>query len=107
MRQDSDQVRQASVRRRLRDDALSVLKPLLLVGVTTIALLIVEQFFSLRHLILVYLVPVAIAAMNLGMVPAVMAAISCGAATSFFLSPPNRTVLVESPLHLSNIFLFV
>src|SRR5215831_11170625 len=46
MRQASDQVRQASVRRRLRDDALSVLKSLLLVGITTIVLLIVEQFFS-------------------------------------------------------------
>jgi len=66
MRQDSDQVSRASVRRRIQDDALSGLKSLLLVGITTIALLIAEQFFSLRHLILVYLVPVVIAATNLG-----------------------------------------
>src|SRR5262249_14321279 len=106
MRQDSYQVRQASVRRRLRDDALSVLKPLLLVGVTTIALLIVEQFFSLRHLILVYLVPVAIAAMNLGMVPAVIAAIASAAATIFFFYPPIYSFLVEDPQHLIELLLF-
>src|SRR5262249_17862152 len=106
MRQDSDQVRQASVRRRLRDDALSVLKPLLLVGVTTIALLIVEQFFSLRHLILVYLVPVVIAAMNLGMVPAIIAAIGRGAATIFFFYPPIYSFLLEDPQHLIELTLF-
>ena len=59
MRQASDHVSQASVRRRLQDDALSVLKSLLLVGIATIALLIVEQFFSLRHLILLYLEPIS------------------------------------------------
>src|SRR5262245_65549842 len=106
MRQDSYQVRQASARERLRDDALSVLKPLLLVGVTTIALLIVEHFFSLRHLILVYLVPVAIAAMNLGMVPAVIAAIASGAATIFFFYPPIYSFLVEDPQHLIELALF-
>jgi hypothetical protein len=46
MRQASDHVSQASVRRRLQDDALSALKSLLLVRITTITLLIVEEFFS-------------------------------------------------------------
>src|SRR5262245_61731794 len=106
MRLDSVQCRQSSVRRLLRDDALSVLKPLLLVGVTTIALLIVEQFFSLRHLILVYLVPVVIAAINLGMVPAIIAAIASGAATAFFFYPPMYSFLVEDPQHLIELTLF-
>jgi len=106
MRQDSDQVRQSSVPRRLRDDALSVLKSLLLVGITTIALLIVEQLFSLRHLILVYLVPVLIAAMNLGMVPAIIAAIASGAATLFFFYPPIYSFLIEDPQHLMELALF-
>src|SRR5215472_12907956 len=106
MRQASDQVSQASVRRRLQDDALSVLKSLLLVGITTIALLIVEQFFPLRHLILVYLVPVVIAAMNLGMVPAIIAAIASGAAMVFFFYPPIYSFLVEDPQHLVEVLLF-
>ena len=39
---------------------LPVLKSLALVGVTTLALLILDQFFALRHVTLVYLVPVLI-----------------------------------------------
>src|SRR5215813_4437059 len=106
MRQASDHVSQASVRRRLQDDALSVLKSLLFVGITTVALLIVEQFFSLRHLILIYLIPVVIAAMNLGMVPAIIAAIASGAATVFFFYPPIYSFLVEDPQHLIELLLF-
>jgi K+-sensing histidine kinase KdpD len=106
MRQASDQVSQASVRRRLQDDALSVLKSLLLVGITTIALLIAEQFFSLRHLILVYLVPVVIVATNLGMVPAVIAVIASGGATVFLFYPPIYSFLIEDPQHLVELLLF-
>ena len=106
MRQDSYQVRQVSVRRRLQDDALLGLKSLLLVGITTIALLIVEQFFSLRHLILLYLVPVVIAATNLGMVPAVIAVIASGGATVFFFYPPIYSFLIEDPQHLVELLLF-
>src|SRR5262245_14129856 len=106
MRQVSDQVGRASVRRRIQDNALSVLKSLLLVGITTIALLIVDQFVSLRHLILLYLVPVVIAAINWGMVPAVIAAIASGGATVFFFYPPIYSFLVEDPQHLVELLLF-
>ena len=106
MKQDSDQVSRASVRRRIQDDALSALKSLLLVGITTIALLIVEQFFSLRHLILLYLVPVVIAATNLGMVAAVIAVIASGGATVFFFYPPIYSFLIEDPQHLVELLLF-
>jgi two-component system, OmpR family, sensor histidine kinase KdpD len=106
MRSDSDQVSQASVWGQIQDDALSVLHSLLLVGITTIALLILNQFFSLRHLILVYLIPVVIAAMNLGMAPAVIAAIASGGATVFFFYPPIYSFLVEDPQHLVELLLF-
>ena len=60
MRQDLEQDHRASVRQRIRDGALSVLKSLVLVGLTTIGLLILDHFFVLRHVTLVYLVPVAL-----------------------------------------------
>src|SRR5262245_30001674 len=107
MRQDSDQVSQASVRRRIQDDALSVLKSLLLVGITTIALLILDQFFSLRHLILIYLIPVVIAATNWGMVAALITAIASGGATIFFFYPPLYSFLIEDPQHLVELVLFI
>jgi two-component system, OmpR family, sensor histidine kinase KdpD len=106
MRQDSHQLSRASVRRRIQDDALSGLKSLLLVGITTIALVIVQQFFPLRPLILVYLVPVGIAAMTLGIVPAVIAAIASGVATVFFFYPPIYSFLIEDPQHLIELLLF-
>jgi K+-sensing histidine kinase KdpD len=73
MRRNSDQVGRASVWRRTQDHALAVLKSLVLVAVTTIGLLVLDQFFALRHVTLVYLVPVVIAATKLGIVPAVIA----------------------------------
>src|SRR5262249_44326689 len=106
MRQVSDQVSRASVRRRMQDNALSVLKSLLLVGITTIALLILDQFFSLRHLSLIYLVPVVIAGTNWGMVAALIAAIASGVATAFFFYPPIYSFLVEDPQHLIELSLF-
>ncbi len=69
-------------------------------------LLVLEQFFSLRHLILVYLIPVVIAATKLGIVPAVIAAIASGGATVFFFYPPIYSFLIEDPQHLIELSLF-
>src|SRR5437899_627207 len=107
MRQTSDQVDRASVWRRLQDDALSVLKSLVLVAVTTIALLILDQFFALRHVTLVYLVPVVIAATKLGIGPAVIAAVAGVGASAFFFYPPIYSFLVEDPQHVIELPLFV
>jgi two-component system sensor histidine kinase KdpD len=107
MRQTSDQVDRASVRRRLADDALSVLKSLVLVAITTIGLLVLDHFFALRHVTLVYLVPVVIAATKLGIMPAVIAAIAGGGASAFFFYPPIYSFLVEDPQHLIELPLFV
>src|SRR5262249_54744101 len=106
MRQDSDQVSRASVWRRIQDDALSALKSLLLVGITTIALLILEQFFSLTHLILIYLVPVVSAGTNWGRVGALIAAFASGGARVFFFYPPIYSFLIEDPQHLIELALF-
>jgi two-component system sensor histidine kinase KdpD len=107
MRQNSDQVGRAPVWRRTQDHALPVLKSLVLVAITTIALLVLDQFFALRHVTLVYLVPVVIAATKLGIVPAVIAAVAGGGASAFFFYPPIYSFLVEDPQHLIELPLFV
>jgi two-component system, OmpR family, sensor histidine kinase KdpD len=107
MRQNSGQIGQASVPRRIQDDALSVLKSLVLVAITTVGLLILDHFFALRHVTLVYIVPVVIAATKLGIVPAVIAAIAGGGASAFFFYPPIYSFLVEDPQHLIELPLFV
>jgi two-component system, OmpR family, sensor histidine kinase KdpD len=86
---------------------LAVLKSLVLVGITTIGLLILDQFFALRHVTLVYLVPVVVAATKLGIAPAVIAAIASVGASAFFFYPPIYSFLVHDPQHLVELPLFV
>jgi two-component system, OmpR family, sensor histidine kinase KdpD len=106
MRRNFSQVGRALVRR-IRGEAVSVLTSLTLVAVTTIALLILDQFFALRHVTLVYLVPVVIAATKLGIGPAVIAAVAGVGASAFFFYPPIYSFLVEDPQHLIELPLFV
>ncbi len=106
MRRNFSQVGRALVRQ-VRGEALSVLTSLMLVAVTTIALLILDQFFALRHVTLVYLVPVVIAATKLGIGPAVIAAVAGVGASAFFFYPPIYSFLVEDPQHVIELPLFV
>jgi two-component system, OmpR family, sensor histidine kinase KdpD len=106
MRRNFSQVGRVLVRR-IRGEAGSVLKSLTLVAVTTIAFLILDQFFALRHVTLVYLVPVVIAATKLGIGPAVIAAVAGVGASAFFFYPPIYSFLVEDPQHLIELPLFV
>jgi two-component system, OmpR family, sensor histidine kinase KdpD len=95
------------IRRRMWEHGAGVLKSLVLVGITTIALLILDHFLALRHVTLVYLVPVVIAATRLGITPAVVAAIAGGGASAFLFYPPIYSFLVEDPQHLIELPLFI
>jgi two-component system sensor histidine kinase KdpD len=107
MRQDAQHGRQVFAWHRMRDETLPILISLGLVAVTTIGLMILDHFFALRHVTLVYLVPVVVAATRLGVVPAVIAAIAGGGATAFFFYPPIYSFLVQDPQHLIELPLFV
>src|SRR5438067_425329 len=103
----ADQDARALFAQRIWRRALLVMASLALVGVTTIGLMILDHFFALRHVTLVYLVPVVIAATRLGIVPAVIAAIAGAAASAFFFYPPIYSFLVHDPQHLIELPLFV
>jgi two-component system, OmpR family, sensor histidine kinase KdpD len=107
MRQESDQDRRISPRQLMRDGLVPVPKSLLLVAVTTIGLLVLDYFFALRHVTLVYLVPVVIAATKLGIVPAVIAAIAGAGASAFFFYAPIYDFRVEDPQHLIEFPLYI
>ena len=87
--------------------AVQVLVSLGLVGVVTIGLLILDYFFALRHVSLIYLIPVVIAAAKLGVVPAIVAAIGGVAASAFLFYPPIYSFLVEDPQHLIELPLYI
>lgn len=91
----------------MRTNVLPVLQSLLLVAITTVGLMILDYFFALRHVTLVYLVPVVIAATKLGIMPAVIAAMAGGSASAFFFYPPIYSFLVNDPQHLIELPLFV
>jgi len=99
--------RQPTLWVRARDLAVPILASLALVAATTVGLLILDYFFALRHVTLVYLVPVIVAATRLGIVPAVAAAIAGVGATAFFFYPPIYSFLVDDPQHLIELPLFV
>src|SRR5262245_53403527 len=88
-------------------DARAILQSLVLVAVTTIGLTILDYFFALRHVTLVYLVPVVIAATKLGIVPAVAAAVACVGASAFFFYAPIYSFWVDDPQHLIELPLFI
>jgi two-component system sensor histidine kinase KdpD len=91
----------------VRKHALAVVASLALVAVTTIGLMILDYFFALRHVTLVYLVPVVIAATKLGIVPAVVAAIACIGASAFFFYAPIYSFMVDDPQQLIELPLFI
>jgi two-component system sensor histidine kinase KdpD len=88
-------------------DMMAILKSLGLVAITTLGLMILDYFFALRHVTLVYLVPVVIAATKLGIVPAVVAAIACVGGSAFFFYAPIYSFMVDDPQHLIELPLFI
>ncbi len=105
--QDANQDQRASVGQLVKDQLLPMLKSLALVAITTIGLLLLDYVFALRHVTLVYLVPVVIAATKLGIVPAVFVALAGCGATAFFFYPPIYDFRVHDPQQLIDLPLFV
>jgi two-component system sensor histidine kinase KdpD len=84
-----------------------ILLSLALVGAVTIGLWILDHFYALRHVSLIYLIPVIVAAAKLGVVPAIVAAIGGVAASAFFFYPPIYSFNVEDPQHLIELPLYI
>lgn len=78
-----------------------------LVALVTLGLAVVDHFFALRHVSIVYLIPVVIAATQLGVVPAVIAAIAGIAASAFFFYPPIYDFRVHDPHQLIELPFFI
>jgi two-component system, OmpR family, sensor histidine kinase KdpD len=85
----------------------SILLAFALVAGMTLCLLLVTQFVELHHVSSAYLIPVLIAAIRLGIVPAIVAAIGGVGASAFFFYPPIYDFRVENPEQLLDLPLFV
>jgi two-component system, OmpR family, sensor histidine kinase KdpD len=86
---------------------LPTLLALALVAGMTLCLLAVTRFVELHHVSSAYLIPVLIAAIRLGIVPAIVAAVGGVAASAFFFYPPIFDFRVENPEQILDLPLFV
>jgi two-component system, OmpR family, sensor histidine kinase KdpD len=80
---------------------------LVLILVVTVALFALNYFFGIKHLPIVYLLPVLIAAMRWGLVPALTATIGAAAVSVFFFYPPVYSFAIDDPQHIIELILFL
>jgi K+-sensing histidine kinase KdpD len=91
----------------LRDQAIGVLLALCIVAVVTISLVVASVWLPIEHVTIVYLIPVIVAALRWGAVPALVAGISGLAAPAYFFYAPLYDFRVHSPAHLVDMMMFV
>lgn len=85
----------------------SIVLALGLVAAMTLLLLAVKSVVDLYHVSSAYLIPVMIAAIRLGLIPAIVVAIGGVAASAFFFYPPIYDFRVHDPEQLLDLPLFV
>ena len=87
--------------------ALHVVLTLILVAVTTAAIALIQSETGLTHGSVIYLIPVAVAAMRWGLLSAVVAAICGAVAAAYFFYPPIRSFAIRDPQEIVNLGLFL
>src|SRR5690348_1534178 len=91
----------------LRVQMRHIATALLLVALTTVALASLQFETGLTHGSVIYLIPVVVAGMRWGIVPAVAASI-CGAiAAAYFFYPPLYSFRIKDPQEVLNLTLFM
>jgi two-component system sensor histidine kinase KdpD len=90
-----------------KGQAPSILIALALVVGMTLCLMGVTQIVELHHVSSAYLIPVLAAAIRLGIVPAIVAAVGGVAASAFFFYEPIYDLRVSNPAQMLDLVLFV
>jgi K+-sensing histidine kinase KdpD len=80
---------------------------LMLVALLTAALAATSLFADVEHVTIIYLIPVLVAAIRGGVVPAVISALAGVGAAAFFFYPPLYDFRVYNPVHIVDLILFV
>jgi K+-sensing histidine kinase KdpD len=80
---------------------------LALVAVLTAALIALARFVDVETVTLIYLIPVLVAAIRGGVIPAVISALAGIGAAAFFFYPPIYDFRVHNPVHLVDLVLFI
>ena len=91
----------------LREQIAGIFVTLLIVAVLTASLSAAFLWLPIEHVTIVYLIPVIVAALRWGAIPAMFAGISGIAATAFFFYAPYYDLRVHSPAQITDIVLFI
>lgn len=91
----------------LKEQLVGVIVVLLIDAILTASLAAAFVWFPLEHVSIVYLIPVVVAALRWGAIPATLAAISGIAAAAFFFYAPYYDFRIHSPAQLVDILLFI
>ncbi|HYI30842.1 MAG TPA: ATP-binding protein [Bradyrhizobium sp.] len=91
----------------LQEQLAGVFVALLIVAALTAALAAALLWLPVEHVSIVYLIPVIVAALRWGGIPAMFAAIAGIAASAFFFYAPYYDFRVHSPAQIVDIVLFI
>jgi two-component system sensor histidine kinase KdpD len=91
----------------LKEQLVGVTVALLIDAILTASLAAAFVWFPIEHVSIVYLIPVGVAALRWGAIPATFAAISGIAAAAFFFYAPYYDFRIHSPAQLVDIVLFI
>src|SRR5437762_3900451 len=91
----------------LREQGVGVLLALLIVTAVTVSLMAASIWLPIEHVTIVYLIPVIVAALRWGAVPALVAGISGVAAPAYFFYAPLYDFRVHSPAQLVDMMMFL
>jgi two-component system sensor histidine kinase KdpD len=91
----------------LREQVAGVLLALLIVAAVTLTLMAASLELPIEHVTIVYLIPVIVAALRWGAIPALFAGISGIAAPAFFFYAPLYDFRVHSPAQIVDIVMFI
>lgn len=93
--------------RQILTNALPLAMALLLVGIATIGLILINPLSPANLAPVVYLIPVMVAATRWGTWPAIVAAIASAAAADFFFYPPFYSFRLDDSQSVINLLVFL
>ena len=96
-----------SFRPRSRMPAVPIIASAAAVGITTLALVVIDQLLVVDHLVVAYLLPAAIIAVYFGSTLAFLASLASGLLAAFFLFPPKFSLYIASPVHIAELGFFM
>src|SRR5260370_35777928 len=77
------------------------------VAITTLALVIIDSFLVVDHLVVAYLLPAAIIAVYYGSTLAFLASLASGLSAAYFLFPPKFSLYIANPVHIAELGFFM